>query len=392
MKKKKNLKKKILGVSLATLLVGMPFMTNKVEEVKAADCPNFYADYIFVHAGARDNEDFKNKTEEWVKIRGSQFPIETPEGAVLEAGKVRGKWIIAEGGAITDTELNYWSKEKIATDVIKKWNTNVMRGAPVKAANNHWIYYHDKLHRGEEITDTSEASAPDVDYSTNEIVKSMIFPKNETYGDEIGAQLVYATLAGKNYIEGFVKRTYSVAAMNAFGEDMIARGSGSSHPTETRWYAPAIYRVTYQVCSNSGSDNTDGNSGNNGGNNNGSDTSTNYTLTVNYYDKAGNRISNPVSGGSKLVNPSTQTKASGSDYSVVCPSDLKSGNTNYILDGKPSNASGVMDSNKTVNCYYTTDSSKTADIPIFIVWGIGGAALAYSIYFFRRYYKEQNEV
>ena len=106
MKKKKNLKKKILGVSLATLLVGMPFMTNKVEEVKAADCSNFYADYVFVHSGTGDNEDFKNKTEEWVKIRGSQFPIETPEGAVLEAGKVSGKWIIAEGGAITDTELN----------------------------------------------------------------------------------------------------------------------------------------------------------------------------------------------------------------------------------------------------------------------------------------------
>lgn len=37
------------------------------------------------------------------------------------------------------------------------------------------------------------------------------------------------------------------------------------------------------------------------------------------------------------------------------------------------------------------NNAGTFDLPIFIVWGVGGAALIYSIYYFRKYYKSQKE-
>lgn len=37
------------------------------------------------------------------------------------------------------------------------------------------------------------------------------------------------------------------------------------------------------------------------------------------------------------------------------------------------------------------NNAQTFDLPIFIVWGVGGAALIYSIYYFRKYYKSQKE-
>ena len=37
------------------------------------------------------------------------------------------------------------------------------------------------------------------------------------------------------------------------------------------------------------------------------------------------------------------------------------------------------------------ENVQTFDLPIFIVWGVGGAALIYSIYYFTKYYKSQKE-
>ena len=39
----------------------------------------------------------------------------------------------------------------------------------------------------------------------------------------------------------------------------------------------------------------------------------------------------------------------------------------------------------------TSSNPQTFDLPIFIVWGVGGAALIYSVYYFIKYYKSQKE-
>ena len=114
------------------------------------------------------------------------------------------------------------------------------------------------------------------------------------------------------------------------------------------------------------------------------------TLTINYLDKKGNVLKNRV----------TKTYNKGETVSTGCDDKVKSGNTMYIYDSYTLNGSGkssdlnnlTMDNDIVLNCIYTSESAGTADLPIFIVWAVGGGALAYSIYFFRKYYKEQNEV
>ena len=107
-------------------------------------------------------------------------------------------------------------------------------------------------------------------------------------------------------------------------------------------------------------------SGNNNGNGNqdepivepgSDDDDDSLTLTIKYIDQDGNFI-----GGNTYI-----TKNLNEEYKVTCPSDKKYNNVNYILDGKPDNASGTMKEDTTVICKYTGKSKQTSDSFIFII-------------------------
>ena len=372
MKKKRNLKKKILGISLSALLVCLPFMTNKVENVKADDCHEHTSYYVFLDSVPTDYVDNGTKIHNTTSV----FPVEYPEGT---------DFTTVDGGWLSKNDRDgYWTDDKIAEEIVIPWKQRIESRNAFKIDSTHWVYYHSKY-----WADLNNGSVTDENVDSSNVSKSTVlsslFWSDVTHNLSEIKNSIPQTASNSTGLVGSIKRTYSnTSDWQTVKSAVEGLGTG-------RIYSPAIYKATFNVCSTTNNNNNNNNEDNNGSNPGSTTDTTNYTLTINYLDQAGKKIPNPKSNGTTLNNPNVETKTAGSSYSVVCPSDLTSGSTTYILNGKPSNASGTMTENKTVNCNYTTNSTQTSDIPIFIVWGIGGAALAYSIYYFRKYYKQQHE-
>lgn len=368
MKKKKNLKKKILGITMSTLLVCLPFVSGKVENVKADSCVDYYNYYAFATVadynwlGSNDAEiDERFADGGVVRTTFSYFSKTLPTGVTNpNYDNVSGRWITSSYRG----HNNYWTDAVLVNTILKPWVSRIGSNTPIKIDDTHYLYYHTAEWGDDATRKISSANNDPSGYTTDALIDSLLWSTTETFGTHIESFLQTKT---DDFMTGGIKRTYDKAAWKAKRNAMV-----SGNETDNRIYEANVYEVKYQVCASSGgSDSTP--------NTTPTDT-TKYTLTVNYIDKLGN----------PLADPDSLTKEANSTYSVTCPDSLKSGS--YVLSSKPSNASGKMTSDVVVNCIYTSDSTKTSDIPIFIVWAVGGAALAYSIYFFRKYYKQQNEV
>lgn len=436
MKKKKNLKKKILGISLSALLVAMPFLTKNVESVKAETCTDIYNYYAFASVGGYNwlgtsDDAIDQNFEDGKNIRQtfSYFSKTLPAGITnpnyddMETGR----WITKTYRG----HNNYWTDERLVNSILKPWVSKIGSNTPTKIDDTHYLYYH-TAEWGDDATRriSSEANDPS-GYTTTALINSLVWPTLETFGTHIETQL--KTVSDDQMIGG-IKRTYNKEEFKAKRNQMIA-----GNETEDHIYDTTVYEVKYKVCSAdageytvttkyleegtekelatantksyaSGAsyttsckptiegDNktyTNSNTPNNltgtvtsnitvkcyykaSGNSSGD-----YKVTTNYLEKGTNKV---------LKDSKTDYYNAGDKYSTSCPDSLSYNKVSYISANTPSNLTGTVTGNVTVNCLYSSGSAKTSDIPIYIVWGIGGAALAYSIYFFRKYYKEQNEV
>ena len=420
MKKKFKWKKKVLGISLAALLVGLPFTTNKVENVKADNCVDHTSYYLFADVSyiysdsSQNNNPGERETSSW-------FSADIPEGAKLDsASDLEVDWMDLSSGE------DGWTYQKFY-DTYNSWE-----GLALKKDGNTWYYFHDYAWAsavGGVVNSTHDMRG----FSPDHMYYVPIDPDNRH-------KLTYTRLKGDfndGHLELGVKRSYT-NVWNQF--------TSTAHDTNV--FAPAVLKASYKVCSGGtpepssdkvnltihhylegtttevSSDvrkqfdpNSDYNetcknvsgytkvtssvSGTIGTTDKEeicyykqSSTPTpsvdQVTLTINYLDKKGNVLKNRV----------TKTYNKGETVSTGCDDKVKSGNTMYIYDSYTLNGSGkssdlnnlTMNNDIVLNCIYTSESAGTADLPIFIVWAVGGGALAYSIYFFRKYYKEQNEV
>jgi len=108
-----------------------------------------------------------------------------------------------------------------------------------------------------------------------------------------------------------------------------------------------------------------------------------YKVTVNYLDK---KTEEPIAD--PKVTPGFKN---GESYLETCPDSLVNGTYVNTPPGYTGSLSGkIAGKDVVINCLYSNENEPTSDIPIYIVWGVGGAALAYSIYYFRKYYKQEN--
>ena len=421
MKKRFKLKKKILGISLAALLVGFPLTTNRVENVKADDCVDHTNYYLFNNAYYISSSN-RPTSPPSARSTFSTFSTELPANAKIDSNSdVTYTWLNVANGE------DGWTYSKFASEY-QSWN-----GRNVKKSGNTWIYFHDKWYGDDNNNQLSDNSVSE-DMTAN----NMIYVPASDHS-LYAPNLYNAKISSEEFINIGIVRTY-----NSSWVSWVSDKSGYH-------YEPAVLRAKFKVCSGTTPDpdpdeptpgdnveltihyylegtttkltrdntkelepNSDYNencksisgytnvnssvSGTIGTSNKeeicyykqASTPTETVKLTINYLDKSGNVL--------KTIGPKTFDK--GTTTNASCPSNTKVDGVTYIFDNYTLDGSSkstdlsklVMDKDTVVNCIYTKEAAATADLPIFIVWAVGGGALAYSIYFFRKYYKEQNEV
>ena len=405
MKKKRNLKKKVLGVSLSALLVCLPFMTSKIETVKADTCHDHVSYYVFLDSVPTDYVD----NGERVHNTTSVFPAVYPDGT---------DFTTVDGGWLSKTDRDgYWTDDKIADDIVKAWTTRIESSEPFEIDDTHWVYYHSKHWAdldGGNVTDQNVDSS-NVSKST---ILSSLFWSEVTHNLSEIKNSIPQTATNSTGLVGSIKRTYNNTADWQTVKAAV-EGLGTN-----RIYSPAIYKATFKVCNGGGTTSTkhkvtikyvdedmksigksdyllgsyaanesysytcpavnnytqtgstsiSGTMGNsdkveycyykNGGSKN------SYTLTTKYIDK----------DGKELLDPVMKTYDAGSTVDASCKDNFTSNGTSYVFSswntysasGAPTSLKGiVMNDDVVVNCVYSSKSSQTSDIPIFIVWGLG---------------------
>lgn len=431
---KKKFTKKILGVFLVALVAILPFCTTNVEKVSAVEdssCTEYTNYYFFLHVASMYTT-FKQSVDSYKDItypitlgHTSYFSTKLPEGADVSSASY--KWIDLKNGEDGWNIKKYW---QVYYDL-----GPLETEAKVKENGTTWYYGHTKAYFTDtDGTDKEEYINP-TQYDMNDVITAT-YAATASNG-AIAFKLPSADATDDKFYAG-IRRTVE-SDWKTVVETAYKQYSNGKHPTDAKLWMPALMQVKYNVCSEKTEQPTtnkvtvkyldkdtnqelrkdvslgDFSSGQKYSTDC-MDTIGDYKLTSDkslsgtmkdkdvtlycYYSKEANNVPtykvtvNYLDKKTKksIKDPFTHTTEykSGDKYTASCPESI--GN-NYILDSYNGNLTGtIANSNVTVDCLYTSESVKTSDIPIYIVWGVGGSALAYSIYYFRKYYKEQNSI
>lgn len=418
---KKNFRKKLLGLSLSGLLVVLPFCTNNVEKVEAmTEGETEYTNYYFFLDVADLSTKF-GQTGETItfpveKSHLSTFKSDLPEGADVTTAQYN--WIDLKAGEDGWTVKKYWEISNSITQ-------GSLDDGKIKKDGTTWYFTHTKFWSSGEDGEELDTYTDPTKYALDDIIANTYVSETEDGG--IPLRLSVTT----DNIVGSIKRTIN-DDWTAFAKASEDTYSNGVHPTERHLWLPGLLQVKYKVkeevapttynvtikhieegtnkelradenigsfaegaeytaqCRDSIGDYKLTSNKDLKGTMGTTDvilyckyksTKPTYNLTVNYLDKKTKK---------SIKDPYTKSFNSGDKYTATCDENI---GTNYILDSYSGNLTGTFaDKDIIVNCLYTTESSGTSDIPIYIVWTVGGAALAYSIYYFRKYYKAQNTI
>ena len=423
---KKNFRKKLLGLSLSGLLVVLPFCNFKVEEVKATTCEDYTNYYFFLQVhdpSTRFGQEGDDPlTFPKYESHYSSFKSDLPEGADVTTAQYN--WIDLNAGEDGWTVRKYW---KISNSITKG---DLGSGKFEKDETDETIWYYTHL--------KSWASG-----SNGEILDTYTDPTKYELDALIANTYVSGTDDAELFklrlstdgedITGSIKRTIN-DDWTEFAANSEASYVNGVHPTERHVFLPGLLQVKYKVCNTAaptthkvtikyieeGTDKEIRPDDNIGSFAEGASysaqcfenvgdykltsnkdlkgtmgttdvilyckyksTKPTYNLTVNYLDrKTKKSIKDPY------TDPTNYK--SGDKYTATCPAEIGS---DYTFDSSSGNLNGTFaDKNIVVNCLYTNEAPPTSDIPIYLVWTVGGAALAYIIYYFRKYYKAQNTI
>lgn len=425
---KKNFRKKLLGLSLSALLVILPFCNFKVEEVKAATCEDYTNYYFFLQVhdpSTRFNQEGNDPlTFPKYESHYSSFKSKLPEGADVTTAQYN--WIDLKAGEDGWTVKKYWK--------ISNWITegSLGEGKIKKDETDETIWYYTHL---KSWASGSNGEILDTYTDPTKYELDALIANTYVSGTDDAELFKLRLSTNKDDITGSIKRTIN-DDWTEFAANSEASYVNGVHPTERHVYLPGLLQVKYKVCNTAaptthkvtikyieeGTDkqlrpddsigsfaegaeytaqcfeniadykltsekNLSGTMGttdvilyckySKG------DVPT-YKVTVNYLDK---NTKKPIQ------DPYTHSTSykSGDKYTATCPDTVN--NSAYILDSYTGNLNGtISDKDVVINCLYATEAVQTSDIPIYIVWAVGGSALVYSIYYFRKYYKAQNTI
>lgn len=439
---KKNIKK-FLGVFLSALLIMLPILYTNVEKVEAEDveksCKDFTNYYFFLHVVNYDTT-FAGEIGSYpiTRTHTSSFLTELPDNLNLgeNEDKFEKTWIDIGAGQ------EGWDKNKWWKIYMEKLGGELTEGGFVEKDGNTWYYAH-VLQWFLEGEQPSTGYTTPMKYTLKENVDSTF-----TTATTDGTYQVF-NLANRhsNTMDASIQRTIT-SKWDAFAAEQATRkNADGNHPTDKHIWMPGLLKVTYQAecveeepefnltlhyeedgtekvlqdpklvgtypegeTYNATCPNTIGNytltrdSGLTGTmpandvdeycyyklneeepivppEDPKDPEDPTYKVTVNYLDKNTlEPIRNPYTHPTVYKN--------GDKYQAECPDGF---DAVYILDSHSGNLNGsIAGKDVVVNCLYVTKSAPTSDIPIYIVWGVGGAALAYSVYYFRKYYKQEN--
>lgn len=450
---KKNFKKIIFGVSLMACLLALPLFVNEDSSVKAAPtgCTDHTNYYIFTQADTwwYPNGD-TTASADWQSVYATSYPIELPAGADTSVSNASFSWInIGESDDST-----HWSKSKFwqiieaganYSSIYKKssnewyyfhsqeWFQVNENGGIVSDHNINPMSYKSTGALNETTFTGAIASDPTSGGQTPQQVWNGAYDDGQPVGSTISFQ---------------VKRSYSASQWNSLMNSQRQKYTENNHPTQTWYWMPAVLKVTFPVCTGEqppeqtpeqppveddtkykltvkyvedGTNTELKNPYDAGefaeGENYSVDCDSTiddyglssqptlsgtmpardhvvyckykkgeepvvptFKVTVNYLDK---------NTREPLKNPQvTGNLKNGDNYAVDCVDHI---GEKFIKDSYEGNLTGnIQSEDVVVNCLYVTEPVQTSDIPIFLVWAVGGATLGYSIYYFRKYYKKSN--
>ena len=435
-KMKKKFKKTILGTLFVALLLVLPFVNKGgIEKVKAEPNCHTHTNYYFYSLVA-SYDSYRNGKFPLQRVHTSYFSDELPEGAVIESAQYN--WLDLGAGEDGWTISKFWT-----TDITIDDDDKTPEGAPKPKKNgDEWYFAHALAWVDDATGEEREDNVEPTQYATSDLVRNSFYAQSSD-----GIMALRIQDSANNLIIGSVKRLID-SDWIAFADKVKAQANGTEHPTDGQIWIPSLLQVTFDVCEDEPEpepepdpeynvivkyvdDETNQEIKNQkdlGSFKTGEDYATTcddtigdyelvsekelsgtmansdvtlycryrqpepepepepdptFDLTINYLDK---NTREPI----KDPYHDPNAYSTGDKYTAEC---LDSVGNSYILDSYTGNLSGTF-ANKdiVINCLYTTQPVQTSDIPIFIVWAVGGAGLIYSIYYFRRYYKKQSSV
>ena len=432
---KDKFKKITLTALFATALFILPFsIKDGIAKVSAACHP--HTNYYFYGLVAGYNS-YLNEEFPYERQHASYFSDELPEGAKIDT--VQYKWIDLGKGEDGWTFRKFWEQEITV-------NTTDLNdgGAPNPKKNgDEWYFAHAKAWIDNADGTTREDFVDHTIYPTDTLVETTYYAQADN-----GFPTLVLQDSANNLIAGGIKRYIGSDWVDFAKKVSELKDSSGKHPTSGQIWIPALYAATFQVCEEEPDpepepeptpeynvivkyvdDETNEEIKNQkdlgnfktgedysavcddtigeyelvsekqlGGTMANSDVvlycrykqpevepapTPTFDLTINYLDK---NTREPI----KDPYHDPNAYETGDKYTAECLDAI--GNT-YILDSFTGSLSGTFaDRDIVINCLYTTQPVQTSDIPIYIVWAVGGAGLIYSIYYFRKYYKKQSSV
>ncbi len=348
---KKNRGKKACGALLSTLAIAMPFAVLFKQDVQAAEECKTYTNYYF-YADVASETSFNNT------MRGNEINHSTGFANIIPDDATR-----VASGTVTLTR----SGSSMTTS---SWSLT-----------NFWDYYNRAFSASNLIYTSGDVNY--IGHSDWFVDGGQVSNDHVTFiasSSQLAAASILAGLNaptvywgtkgnGEEKLSGVIKRTYNSSSDYGTPDYLYSRDYKS-------YAMPSLYYIQYKTCTTSADP---------------TPTPSKYKVTKYFKeDGTGKTIRNPEVIGSDY--------ADGATYSTTCPAEID----NYKLVSNANVSGTINGADATVECLYKAsgsaggenvkDNPGTSDIPIYIVWAIGIGALGYSIYYFNKYYKKNNEI
>lgn len=356
------MKKKIVGLVLASMVFGLPFIFND-NQVEASDSCETYTNYYFFSDIASVDSYEKEMVGNTLNHTSREFTSIIPEDArIVSQGQVNLKRTGSSKSTSTWSLSNFWNYYK------KVWPDG---RDYYKEGNTYYISHGDWYLQG---SPESSNHVILTGFTNYQLTNASVLPTKTTAYVSFGTEET-----NPNGLIGSVRRTYTKN-----GDDVGSTPLSFADSNNRSYVMPALYYIRYEVCEEN--ENT-------------------YQVNEHFKDEDGNKIKDSVMGLFTELRD-------GATYNVSCPTSIDVDGKDYTLTKTSSNASGTINgSDVDVDCIYSlptvipdddepttpttptnpiinVSNPQTWDLPMSIVLIVGVSAFIFAIYYLVKFVKK----